>query len=96
MARPARERDRTSAVDQWRPGRERGFADRTTRSSMIWVIRTRVGMVLARARSHEEDDRHVCARCWAIRRLKRFVRWAANARSCTFCHRRAPVDFAAP
>lgn len=95
MARSARERGRTSAVDQW--DQDENDAPPTARRLVDdlgypdWV-----DMVLARARSHEEDSRHVCVRCFGDKGLKRFVRWAASARTCDFCHRRAPVDFAAP
>ena len=54
-----------------------------------------VDMVTARARRHPEDARRVCWGCVHDRGLKRFVRWAAVARSCDFCGRRSPVDFAA-
>lgn len=55
-----------------------------------------VDMVTARATQHHEDARRVCWGCVHDRGLKRFVRWAAVARSCDFCGRRSPVDFAAP
>ncbi|GGL12856.1 HEPN-associated N-terminal domain-containing protein [Caulobacter rhizosphaerae] len=92
MARSARERGRNSAADEWGldeappPRRivdDLGYAD--------WV-----DMVLARARSREEDRRHVCARCFGDPGLKRFVRHVADARTCDFCRRRSPGPFAAP
>lgn len=55
-----------------------------------------VDMVMHRARSHRRDGRRVCWGCVSEPGLKRFVRWAAVGRSCDFCGRRSPVDFAAP